>query len=42
MVSAVKITAQVTLAVDLHPDHEEKVLMPTRAGAVRVKGEPEV
>jgi len=32
----------VTAAVDAHPDHEEKVLMPTRAGAVRVKEEPEL
>jgi hypothetical protein len=40
VVSARKVTAHVTEATDVHPDHEEKVLWPDRAGAVSAKEAP--
>jgi hypothetical protein len=40
VVSAFNVTAQVTVVVYAHPDHEEKAFKPAVGGAVSVKEEP--
>ncbi len=40
VVSALNVTAHTVPVVDAHPDHEENVLMPARAGATREKDAP--
>jgi len=42
VVAAVKVTLQVTVLADVHPDHFEKLLPPAVLGVVRVTAVPEL